>query len=291
VGGLESYATAINNRGVVAGGAYRNGTFEAFTWSDGAVQFLGTLGGQLSFAYAINDAGAVTGVSSTSTGDNHAFIWTRDRGMVDIGPGEAWGINNSGVVVGFSASIAFRWTAQTGVVTLPPVAGGYDSFAFDVNNVGDIVGSSADGTGRHAVLWPREGGGPKDLGTLGGYYSQARAIGDNGVIVGTSSTASYIAPFRWTRSTGMKPLAEPGVAGEAVGVSAAGAVGYATRFNPPDPLPTLCLWPPNGGCHSVATLGGALTGINDRGVIVGAVSSPGPYGFESVVWRPASVRR
>jgi probable HAF family extracellular repeat protein len=297
IGGLESYAVDINNDDAVAGGAYRDGTFEAFVWKDGAVEFLGTLGGDFSFAFAINDGGAVTGVSSTAAGEYHAFIWTPERGMEDIGAGEGWGINQDEVVVGFSGSTAFRWTAATGMVELPALPGGYDSFAFDINGAGIAVGSSADATGRHAVRWDA-GNVPEDLGTLGGYYSQARAIADNGTIVGTSSTEAYLKSFRWTPSAGMEPLSGPGVAGEAVGVSAAGAVGGSFRFNPPPRRPgtvppnyeTQCLWPPNGGCRPIANFNGALSALNDSGVITGVVSTQGPYGFEAVIWRPRAVQ-
>jgi probable HAF family extracellular repeat protein len=66
---------------------------------------LGTLGGEMSVAYAINDKGEVVGQSETAEGEKHAFIWDATRGMRAI-PGitrkesRARGINNKGQVVG-----------------------------------------------------------------------------------------------------------------------------------------------------------------------------------------------
>ena len=44
---------------------------------------LGTLGGD-STAFAVNNSGQVVGVSDIS-GNRHAFSWTRQGGMVDLG--------------------------------------------------------------------------------------------------------------------------------------------------------------------------------------------------------------
>ncbi len=55
-----------------------------------AVQYtavdLGTLpGDSYSQAYGINSSGQVVGYSSDSTGHQHAFLWSISGGMVDLG--------------------------------------------------------------------------------------------------------------------------------------------------------------------------------------------------------------
>ena len=69
--------------------------------------------------------------------------------------------------------------------------GGATSEAFDVNNLGDVVGTAATAAGQsHAFLF--RNGRMVDLGTLaGGTASQASAISDGGVIVGTSGINGY----------------------------------------------------------------------------------------------------
>ncbi|NIN63845.1 MAG: HAF repeat-containing protein, partial [Anaerolineae bacterium] len=46
---------------------------------------LGTLGGYRSDAYAINSQGQVVGDSRNALGFTHAFVWTAEGGMVDLG--------------------------------------------------------------------------------------------------------------------------------------------------------------------------------------------------------------
>ena len=69
LGGTDSTANSINDRGAVVGFSYtaNDAATHAFVYSHGRMTDLGTLGGQDSVAAAINDEGAVVGASLTST--------------------------------------------------------------------------------------------------------------------------------------------------------------------------------------------------------------------------------
>ena len=221
LGGDYSYASAINSSGQVVGGS-RNllGDMHAFlitpedidndgapdlwyrdTDSDGAndlMMDLGTLGGNYSLVYAINNAGLAVGSSNIVSGEYHAFFWAPGGGMVDLGtlggsPCKAVGINDDGQVVGTSYNAsgkerAFLWTPEGEMVDLGTLGGG-DSHATAINDVEQVVGVSNIASGEyHAFLWTPDDG-MVDLGTLGGDYSRAAVINDAGQVAGESSTA------------------------------------------------------------------------------------------------------
>jgi probable HAF family extracellular repeat protein len=124
----------------------------AFLWRrDGARVDLGTFGGPMGQAFAVNRHGHVVGVSSTVEGRNHAFLWQGGQ-IMDLG-------------------------------TLP---GGTISHAVFINDRGQVVGV-ADVVGGffRAFLW--ENGAMRDLGTLGGASSQATSINQAGEISGTGA--------------------------------------------------------------------------------------------------------
>ncbi len=83
--------------------------------------------------------------------------------------------------------VANAWgQVQYAVTDLGTLPGGSSSFAYGINNSGQIVGDAyANGTAlQHAFLY--SGGSMQDLGTLGGQESYAYGINDSGLIVGYS---------------------------------------------------------------------------------------------------------
>lgn len=67
---------AVNNQTHVAGqGVAENGETHAFIWKNGEVIDLGTLGGNFSIAYDLNENGQVVGESKTENGETRATLW------------------------------------------------------------------------------------------------------------------------------------------------------------------------------------------------------------------------
>jgi probable HAF family extracellular repeat protein len=141
----------------------------AVLWEeDGSPTDLGGLGGASHIASSINNRGDVDGSSQLADGSVHAFLWTRQTGMKDLGtlPDDFLSVapccdtvNDRRQVVGFSIGPngprAFFW--QNGAMTdLNDIASGstlYLLFAQAINSRGEIVGIGATTTGElHAFL-------------------------------------------------------------------------------------------------------------------------------------------
>ena len=140
---------AINNAGQIAGSVNVYDVLancfcdHAFLWTptrpngpSGTMVDLGVLSVSpdvlnSSYAYSINSSGQVVGVSTTSTGANHAFLWDREHGMCDLNtllaPNsgwelfEAWGINDHGQIAA-SGSFTTGQNAYNHAVLLTPMA-------------------------------------------------------------------------------------------------------------------------------------------------------------------------
>jgi probable HAF family extracellular repeat protein len=122
LGGRESAAAAVNDRGQVAGGAAtRSGQEHAFLWDPvTGMRDLGSLPGHIvAYATHVNERGQVAGFSYPESGLTHAFLWDPVTGMRDLG-----------------------------------TLGGRESRVYDMNERGQVVGltTTASGTKR-AVLW------------------------------------------------------------------------------------------------------------------------------------------
>src|SRR5205823_2514039 len=107
-----------------------NGPIHAVVWppSHGIVD-LGTFGGPISSALAVNDAGEVIGGADTAAGERHAFVWTDGSGLVDLNdvtpdkpPGtvlmHATGVHESGaILVQSNVGLVLLRPRPTGFVT------------------------------------------------------------------------------------------------------------------------------------------------------------------------------
>src|SRR5262249_54112780 len=105
LGGNYAYAQGINDLGQVAGDSPPPGDAlsHAFRYDAGTLTDLTPSGGN-SYAYAINNNGAVTGYATVSDGSYHAVLW-RGSTMTDLGtlggsPSYGQAINDSDMVVG-----------------------------------------------------------------------------------------------------------------------------------------------------------------------------------------------
>ena len=260
LGGNNSFGGQINNRGQVAGYAenskrdpscpapqvfqFKPVVFE----SNGGVSALSLLpGDREGAAFGINENGQAVGTSGTCgalnldfvyLAETHAVSWKNGKAtdlgnLGGMGAGSfgnaAYSVNDRGDVVGHSAlpggttQHAFLWTKQTGMQDLGTLRGDAQSYALDINNAGEIVGTSWETVsyvGPHATIW--ENGVAVNLNSLvipgrdaGLYLAQAQSINDRGEIVGWALTsAGDFRPFLATLLHGadalpLSPALEP----------------------------------------------------------------------------------
>jgi probable HAF family extracellular repeat protein len=218
-----SFVNDINGHGVVTGMSLNGGSdpmlglpyFDAVLWKDGKITDLGTFGGPLSYAGAINDHDQVVGFALNSTPDSfdlgdscqnfpmptqmRAFIWhrgvMRDLGTLGGTDSCALFINESGQVAGNSFTNS-TVNPGTGLPTLHPflwdgdemkdlgTLGGTLAFASGINNRGQVAGASslADDLTFHAFLGDK--GKLTDFGTLGGIRVEVIGLNEAGELVG-----------------------------------------------------------------------------------------------------------
>jgi len=94
-------------RGKISQASSVSSQSEAFIWNEmDGMKNLGTLGGNWSTAWDVNDQGQVVGYSDIGNGQHRAFFWDEENGMIELptigGNSLARAINNNGQIVGYS---------------------------------------------------------------------------------------------------------------------------------------------------------------------------------------------
>lgn len=251
---------------------------------------LGTLGGPIASAVAVNNGGQVAGLSHIDdSGHFRAFRWNRMSGMLDLGlaPGaidsQALDLNNRGDVTGnltFADEPSvhpFVWSHSAGMVDLGPLEGA-PAVALQINEAGRIMGQAS---GQEAIFsWTREEGmlairAPNNGNILASDMNSA------GQIVGRYNTPAGPRGFLWTPGAGLMDLDLAGetnaINNEEMVVGAYAAVQQAFR------------WTREGGFVDLGTLGGPLSvaqDVNNRGHVVGRSSTFDGSITRAFVWTP-----
>jgi probable HAF family extracellular repeat protein len=246
-GGTNSQAFWVNDAGIIAGLAQNaqadpamlgfpvpigDQAFHAAVWSHGKITDLGTFGGYLSIAQAVNNRGQVVGLAQNNIPETVPSILNAIAGGF-IGPG-------------FFLDTQFRaFLWENGIMRDLGTLGGPEAWARTINDRGQVAGVSFTDsilqpvpgvpTGlptTHAFLW--EEAKMTDLGSLGGTQSDVEGINNRGQVIGemTLPGDNVAHPFFWDggKLTDLGTFGGP--FGLAIGLNEAGeVVGTACNQN------------------------------------------------------------
>lgn len=285
---------------------------------------LGTLGGESSYAYDINDNGIVVGESQTSDGTYRGFRWTLDGGLQPLPPlpgdraSRALAVANDNRPLGESiaedgTSRPVLWMSDGTAEELAiPLLSGAHLTPNDRNTDGTVVGDalfeeSPDALA-HAWVWTSTTG----LTDLSAqlevqYESYAAAVGTAGHVVGTLGAGLWRG-YVWSPQGSARSLGVPGGAPDrtevtAQAVNSGGQVAGWARLLPPEtdevplpepPFPTFgshaYVWSEGAGFALLPGFAGDIpseavaSDLNDRGDVVGSAIQPGGEAITAVAW-------
>jgi len=249
---------------------------------------LGTLGGTFGEANGISNMGRVTGFANLP-GDQsfHATLWTKDKGLQDLG-----------TLGGLNSDVSFPVKDDRGLI-----AGGSDISAIDP--FAEDFCSYGSGLICRGFLWHH--GVMDPLPTLGGSNGAATGVNNRGQVVGYAETATQdpncIAPqvfdfqaVMWEPKEGeiqeLPPLLGD-VAGAATGINEHGQVTGVSVPVCVQPVVALSistrvvLWQ-NGSVIDLGSLGGVANNfpfaINNRGEVAGQSDVVGDTTLHAFLW-------
>lgn len=293
---VSSWGQGINDKGAVAG-ISQNGDIDPATgfwetravlWKHGSIKDLGTLGGTQSNAWMVNNAGR--GVADSLTSDsNDPYInvpqancrWLPTTGTncgeLDFG-------TNTIFFPLTTAVHGATWTKAAQTLADVGTLGGPDSSAIDINDAGQIVGwsyvsytaGSAGVPDTQAFIWDKKNG-MNSLPGLGGTFTAAEQINQNGQISGLANTANdaELHAVVWDADQS-HPIHDRGTLGSDYAHpdwmnDAADIVGFSR--NASSQGRAFVYWHDGNHMIDLGTIGSdpesEATGINNNGMIVG----------------------
>jgi probable HAF family extracellular repeat protein len=240
-------------------------TQEAFRWTADGTRRLGFLpGGTGSWAYDVSADGRVVVGDSWALDSNGFYVWGR----------------------------AFRWTAETGMVSLSD-----DETDAEVTSAdGSVIAGEVETAAGHEAFRWTQASGVVPIGHLAdGDYVQVEGISRDGlVVVGTSyssDTASHMQAFRWTQASGMQSLGFPegGTWGMRPKSTPDGAAVFANAIV--GGHEELYRWTAARGAESLGTTPGMdhclIGAVNGRGTsVAGTAVSNANDSRVAFIWRP-----
>lgn len=286
---------------------------------------LGTLGGERSYATAMNDRGDVVGASQAADGRYHNVLWRHGR-IIDLGRLYPMDINNRGQVVGYMDVgdqywHSFLWTS--GRLVDLGTDGLWWSMPLGMNDSGQVVCDAYTLNGDKMFLWSHRRATVLPLVSVaavnnrgqvaGGVWSDtvgavraatwwhgrvtvlpagsmtsanAIDINDSGWTIGFGrSSDGYLHSLLW-RSGRLTVLPGRGTSSQAVAINNAGQILIMDRVGSGDPYPAL--WQ-RGRLTDLTGLGlspgGSYVDINAGGAIAGT-APVASGGYHAVVYYP-----
>ena len=154
-------------------------------------------GADVTYPYSANSSGHMVGMASPVM---DAMYWSNPSTIVNLNTylnaDFSYGrkISDSGIIIGdYSVANTVRGYVMdeanmSAFTTLNPLPGDTDSFTYDRNDSGIVVGGSMSSSANmRAVMW--QNGVPSYLGTLGGETSYAAVINNSNLIAGFADNA------------------------------------------------------------------------------------------------------
>ncbi|HXO84957.1 MAG TPA: hypothetical protein VN803_05465 [Gemmatimonadales bacterium] len=237
----------LNESGAVTGtSTTATGESHAFFWRNGEMTDLGTLGGTLSGAAAIEDGGQVLGGSTTADGEGHTVVWHNGK-VKDLGTGFAPAdFNHAGLIAGTSDDGAVVWRHGE----LQVLGDERIRHALLVNERGDVAAKEEDGD----VLWIWNKGVLTRVSTV--RYANPIALNNQGQFIAVGSYGGF------SVSSFSSIVWQDGV----------------TKI-----LPALWCDPPRSPDYYLCN---TATAINNRGDIVGAsmINQGEGFTYHAVLW-------